>query len=289
MMLTSCYEISASTDETLLAVVGERLTVIDALARRKLLSAQPLPHPSHADFSPDATRIAVKSTSGRIVVISRHTGEQLLNCRNEAEGEGTAAMYSACGEFLVDASWSGKLRVRNAHNGNVLKVLAFDNESIQAVCPTLDRRTWFVVHQPKVRSPTESLGHQYVTRHQWPFESAADELPLRVAYLESSAAAVSTTGDTIAFAGRSRLAKYSTSTGELLASVPLQDCAKLRWSSDGSTLVAVLRDSINVVQSASLNTIRTVNQEYAADGLLSSRHGYFFAGGWSSGHFADDA
>jgi WD40 repeat protein len=286
---TSCYEISATTDEALLAVVGRRLTVVDALARKKLRSFQPLPHPSHADFSPDTTRLAVKSTSGRIVVTSRETGEQLLDCANAAEGEGTAPWFSPCGEFLIDASWSGRLRVRSSRDGSVVTVLEHDHETMSAVWPTCDRTTWFAFHQPKTRSPTESLGPKYVTRHQWPFQSTPEVIPLRVEYLESSASAVSPLGDAIAFGGRSTVATYSTLNGQLLSSVPISACTKLRWSSDGSALVAVLRDSISVLNAATLQTIRSVGQDYAADAMLSSKHGYLLVGGWSGGHFADDA
>jgi hypothetical protein len=283
MKLPSCYEIAASADESILAVVGHKVLVVDAVNQRRLLSFRPLPHPSHADFSLDAQLIAVKSTSGRIVVVQRQTGEVTLDCRNAEEGEGPSVWFSYCGKFLVDASWKGAIRVRQVSDASVVGCYEHEHESIHAIWPTKDRSCWYAVHQPKVRTSTEPLGPPYVTRWRWPFTDAPERLQFQVDYRNSRAGAVSPSGDLIAFAGQSLVAVFSCATGAMIASSAMEPCKSLRWSNDGQLLLAVMRDRIALIEPGQLREVKSEPQEYASDAYVSTSLGYLVVGGWSSG------
>lgn len=283
MNLPSCYEIAASADESLLAVVGRKVLVVDPVTQHRLLSIRPLSHPSHADFSPDAELIAVKSTSGQIVIVQRQTGEVTLDCRNAKEGEGPSVWFSHCGKYLVDASWNGAIRVRQVSDASVVGCFEHDHESIHAIWPTKDRSCWYAVHQPKVRTSTESLGPPYVTCRRWPFTDVPEKLRFQVDYRNSRAGAVCPNGDFIAFAGQSSLAVFSCATGAMIASSAIEPCKSLRWSNDGQLLLAVMRDRIALIEPGQLREVKSEPQEYASDAYVSTSLGYLMVGGWNGG------
>lgn len=76
-------------------------------------------HLSEASISPDGSRIAVISTSGRILVFDLE-GTCLLDCKNHREGEGRNLVWTEDGQFLIDGSWKGAIRQRNADTGEIV-------------------------------------------------------------------------------------------------------------------------------------------------------------------------
>ncbi|MBX7131634.1 MAG: hypothetical protein K1X67_03035 [Fimbriimonadaceae bacterium] len=80
-------------------------------------------HLSKASISPDGSRIAVKSTSGRILVFDLE-GTCLLDCKNQREGEGCNLVWTEDGQFLIDGSWKGAIRQRNAETGEIVMEIA---------------------------------------------------------------------------------------------------------------------------------------------------------------------
>jgi hypothetical protein len=96
----SC-EVAFSRDGALLATLGRYVWVWELARRRKIVRAHPFPHPSHFDFSPDKSGLAVKNTSGRIGVISAQSGETVVDFNNKKDGERSNLLYSFCGEATL--------------------------------------------------------------------------------------------------------------------------------------------------------------------------------------------
>src|SRR5262245_55341837 len=146
------YTVAFSRDGGLLATLGRDVFVWDVALKSKLVRSHPFAHPSDAAFSPDQRHLAVKSTSGQIVIIDAQSGQIAVDFKNTADGEGSNLQYSSCGEYIVDGSWSGRLAVRRAGSGAHEFVQEFGGNSIRSVHGSRDGRRWIIAHGCKAIS-----------------------------------------------------------------------------------------------------------------------------------------
>ncbi|MBL8576290.1 MAG: WD40 repeat domain-containing protein [Mesorhizobium sp.] len=212
---------SCSDDGRLLAGIGRRVIVVDLAARRRLSSSLPFSHPCHTSFSPDGSKLAVKSTSGRIAIIDPVSGEIAHDFENDSDGEGCAVRFSPDGRELVDGSWCGDLIVRST-SGHAGKRLSFPDGLITDVVHDLSRTVWLVLHQPRVVGDADELPPSYVTIWHWPFSGA----PVRRINLKSvvDAICLSPDGNLMAFVegfeeSRAHIARVA--DGQIIASSEL--------------------------------------------------------------------
>jgi len=133
--LKTAHEITFSPAEDRVAFFGGRdVSVLHFPTVEPVFAVHPIAHPSHIDFSPDGSRLVVKSTLGRTVILDAQSGRTLKDFRNQKEGEGSAALFSRCGRYVVSASWNGLLTVRDIattkmvfsdlHEGGILNHLS---------------------------------------------------------------------------------------------------------------------------------------------------------------------
>lgn len=153
----------------MLVCLGRNVVVIDVPARQRLSTSHPLSHPSDACFSPDAGTLAVKSTSGRIVIIEPRSGEILFDHRNQKDGEGGEVQFSPEGDLLVDGSWGGGLTVRQAMDASIQSREQFPGEMIRRVTHDEARRNWLFEHSPKFRPRETARPEAYAVFRNWPF------------------------------------------------------------------------------------------------------------------------
>ena len=140
LRIKQSYSIALSLDSALLATLARDVVVWDLASARKRFRAHPLSHPSHLCFSPSGGQLAIKGTSGQIVVIDSHTGKELCAFGNLDDGEGANLKYSPGGDYLIDGSWSGRLFVRRADTGQVEFSADFPGEMIMGVQSAGDGR-----------------------------------------------------------------------------------------------------------------------------------------------------
>ncbi len=126
--------------------------------------AHPLKHPSHIDFSPDGSLLAVKNTSGDIAVLDALTLDVLARHHGRPWGEGSPLRFSSDGAQLVDGSWDGHLLVRDTMSGDVLYSEHDGTTMIVGIAATVDRSRWVV--QSSTRSPHDAPN--VVSIRQWP-------------------------------------------------------------------------------------------------------------------------
>jgi len=111
----AAHEVVFSSEENRVAFFGGRdVSVFSFPEFKPMFVVHPIAHPSHIDFSPDGRRLVVKSTSGRTIILDAQTGKTLKDFHNQKEGEGSAALFSSCGHYIVSVSWDGLLSVRNS-------------------------------------------------------------------------------------------------------------------------------------------------------------------------------
>ena len=104
LKIGTSHAVAFSKDGELLATLGRDVWIWNLPSRSKTVRAHPFSNPSSAVFSLDQRNIAVKSTSGRIVIVEVQSGRTRVDFNNDGDGEGSNLLYSPCGEFIVDGT-----------------------------------------------------------------------------------------------------------------------------------------------------------------------------------------
>jgi len=263
----AAYDLSCSTDDRLLACLGRNVVVIDLVDRRRVFTSHPLSHPSSVGFSPDGERLVVKGTSGRIVVLDCRSGELLHDYKNQKEGEGSRACFTADGEGIVDGSWNGVLTHRGVGNGAVLERESFPGEMITRVTHTRDRSVWLVEHSPIVRPGENMPAPGYLSVRRWPFSPEGTRKIEFDKHIQS--ATLSPDGSRFCFLQKwddRQVHIARVSDGQIVASSsPLggrRTGGELAWSHDGHHVAAALGENFLIFRATDLTLVETVPTDY---------------------------
>ena len=279
LALPAVYQFALSSGGNRLASIGRNVVMTDPLKMVRLYSCHPVSHPSYAAFSPDGTTLAVKSTSGRILLLAVESGEIILDFTNKTDGEGAAVSFSACGRYLVDASWSGQIIVRDTFGQLSDTTHIFAGEMIVKVLPSSDRSTWAFVHQPKATSQTEPSAPAYITIWKWPLTEHRKLAP----EIRTRSAELSPDGKVIAIADDSQVQFLLLTNGAVLKSASVERCRGIRWSPDGTLVALVLESSIAIYAFPSFEPVDVFEQEFASDICFALDNSFVAVGGWSAG------
>ena len=288
--LKRAYDLAFSPNAKLVATVSRDVRLWDILSKKPLFSVHPLSHPSHLDFSPDSARIAVKSTSGRIIVIGAMSGGTITDCANQAEGEGSCLYFSADGQRLVDASWAGMLTVRHSESGTTAFQEAVGG-MVSALTATTDRATFAYTISKRPVSDREPPSETIVIR-RWPFTANAPSL-LPVSRCHITAISLAPSGSRLALlhgAPPNTLEIIDLNSARVTAVATVQlggTGASLDWSPDECLLGCVERHQVTIFESASLRRIHNIELRYASAVHFSQQHGVLGLGSWEQGHVLD--
>ncbi len=262
------FEVNFSDDGAWMVCVGRNVVVIDVARRQRAWTSHPVSHPSKAAFSPDGGKLAVKSTSGRIVVLGAQTGAVLHDHGNQREGEGSQVCFSADSDQLVDGSWEGVLTVRDAIGGMVRSQKVSAGEMIPRVSHDRNRRTWLFEYSPTVRAGENSLPPGYLVLQSWPF---ADDSAQTFSFgFRIAEAMLSPDGRRVCLIEKPayRLIIVDTSDGAVRATgEPFAHGGtgnEIAWSTDSRFVASVQHEVIVFYRAADLTEMGRVVSEYPA-------------------------
>ena len=250
-----------------------------------------IPHPSRLAFSRDGMSLAVKTTSGRIVVLdpsAEHTPPRVLR---EDEGEGAAPCFSACGRYLVDGSWDGVLEQRDARTGEVVWRQKFENEQIRAIHASADRRRWVVVHAPKATTHNRPPAPEYLSLWSYPFGArpAAKIFPKHPFVWNS---ALTADGEYLLMthgAPPAALTLLQVQSGHVIRSVPIEPGGTglaLAWAPNDSYIGSAQNDCVRFY-TPRLEPLSEVALAYPSCVAFSADGRWIALGSWSSGILAE--
>ena len=288
--LKRAYDLAFSPNAKLVATASRDVRLWDILSKKPLFSVHPLSHPSDLDFSPDSARIAVKSTSGRIVVIDAKSGETVTDCANQAEGEGASLYFSPDGQCLVDASWGGTLTARLSESGTIAFQEAVGG-MVSELTTTTDRATFAYTISKRPASDREPPSETIVIR-RWPFTANAPSI-LPVSRCHITAISLAPSGSRLALlygAPPNTLEVINLNSARVTAVATVQlggTGASLDWSPDECLLGCVERHQVSIFESASLRRIHNIELSYASAVHFSQQHGVLGLGSWEQGHILD--
>jgi hypothetical protein len=157
--LHSSWTVRFSDDGTYLISLGQRITLWNVSDGRRAASADRFSHPSSADFSPDGTLLAVKNTSGDVLVLSVPDLEEVSRLSGAGLGEGTPVRFAGDGKHIVDATWGGVLMVRDPFDGSL--AWSETGGSVFRLERSRDRAVW-------THDRTHGSGQLLVRK--WPFD-----------------------------------------------------------------------------------------------------------------------
>jgi WD40 repeat protein len=286
LKIGASYSLAFSSDSLALAAVGRDIVIWDLKSRTKKVRAHPLADPSSACFSPNGEQLAVKSTSGQIMLISTENGAVVSNFKNRTDGEGSNVEFSACGEFIVDASWDGRILVRSALSGRIEFLAEFPGEMITEVHRDAKGGTWVFNHHPKWISETESGRPHYFSIWDWPFTHGSVITP-PVPFTNTSAL----TSDAVRLAVVCGHAPAELAIFDIANGVPSARCSfscggtgsALAWSPKADFLGSVQAGKAVVYRAGSLELFREFVLAYPSDVAFSPDGRLVAVGSWESG------
>jgi hypothetical protein len=280
--------VAFSRDGQLLATLGRYVFVWNVALKSKAVRSHPFAHPSDAAFSPDQRHLAVKSTSGQIVIIDAQSGQTVVDFKNTADGEGSNLQYSSCGEYIVDGSWSGRLAVRRAGSGAHEFVQEFGGEMIRSVHSSWDGMRWIIAHGCKAISDDRPPPPDYFSVWDWPFRPGGHRvLPERVAFARSSS--FSPDGTLLAVvhgAPPDMVSVFQLSNGTCVGAMSIQSGGTghaLSWSADGRLIGSVQDQTVVFYAWPSLARMHELSLAYASDVAFSPCGDVLALGSWQVG------
>ena len=181
------FELRFNRASSRFACCGRSVIVWDLEPRSKLEKIHPFKHPSHLEWSPDGHQLAIKSTSGDLVLVMLGSASEAIWLRRRG-GEGAEVAFSACGNYLVDCSWSGQVDVFDIRTNEIVHTERIPNASIRSLAYDRVRTRFAYVVSPRATSPNRPGAPDYLALRNWPFwQNAPVVLPVDAQDIEAIA------------------------------------------------------------------------------------------------------
>lgn len=282
--LKTAYEFAFSPSGRQVAFIGGRdVTVLDIATRKPLFAVHPIANPSHIDFSPDGRRLVVKGTSGRTIVLDAKTGRLRCDFRNQKEGEGDSALFSACGRFVVSASWRGLFSVRDIETSETVFSQSYSECQLTELSTSADRSLFVYSVGGRPRSP-EGLTPCTIGLHRWPTRSAtAEELPKE--WVAICGLQVSPSGRFLALVYGTppdTLEIYNIARSRTVAQCPWSGSpgCSIAWSKDEKTIIVNGDDCFRMYALPKLRVLRELPAQYPCFVRFSPSEDFIALGSW---------
>jgi WD40 repeat protein len=170
---TCAIKFLGSSEELLTIGLNVTLWVNGGLSRTA--TVKPFAHPSYTDISLDGSRVLVKNTVGKIVVLDASTLETLTKTTKLRRDEGCQALFSQDGDYIVNGTWSGELSCLSTNSLLPFHSEAHPKTMILGLTCSKQRNRYAYVKQPIAvgdAPPAASV----VCLREWPFWNSAEKI-----------------------------------------------------------------------------------------------------------------
>ena len=248
LKLGSSYECAFSPDGNYVAAVSLFVSMWGVRSGAKIWKAHPLKHPSQICFDPSGERLAVKSTSGKVMLLDAHSGEVVADLGSRGDAEGGAMAFTPDGSRLVDSSWTDGLLVRDVLTGAIQYAEKRPNDMARGVHVDSRGQQWVIWHSCRATTSNRSPDEDYVDVRQWPF---SEHEPRRVGlgsfFVRDTALSGAGTLLAVSYDGRDPWRKVRVldlSSHRWVGETPTDMCFGLAWSTADDRIATVQRDAI---------------------------------------------
>jgi WD40 repeat protein len=163
------YEMRFDSTGSRFACVGRSIVIWDLASGIRLTKHHPFKHPDHVDWSPDGDQLAVKSTSGKLVIVDPNEPSSEARWLRKRGKEGCEIAFSACGNFLVDCNWDGRVDVFDLRTGEVAHSETINHAMITSLAYSRSRAWFAYVVCPKAAENGFPSKADYLVVRKWPF------------------------------------------------------------------------------------------------------------------------
>jgi len=261
-----------------LVTLGRRITLWDVAERRRVGIGPPLRHASAVDLSPDGQLVAAKNTSGEVLVLRADDPGEMARVSGRGFGEGAEVRFAPGGNWLVDATWDGRLLVRDPTSGHVEWEERDADGGIVTLTCSRDRELWAYTRR-------SHEGTRVIVR-TWPF-SQYPALEIVTDFRVVWAIALSDAGDrvTVSTGGsiRSFALPFADADPIACSEFPSGGSGEaIAWSPDGTWLAQAGGEAVRVFDRAH-DPIYERAMTYPSDVDVSADGTLLAVGDWSRG------
>jgi len=263
----------------------------DLKSRVKLEKIHPFKHPSHIEWSPHEDQLAIKSTSGDLVLVDPSSGTSEAVWLRKRGGEGAEVAFSACGDFLVDCSWDGQVDVFDIRTSDVAYTERIPHAMITSLAYDRSRARFAYVVSPKATSQTRPSAPDYLAIRNWPFwQNQPVVLPIDAQDIEAIAfspdglclvVAVSSLGRS-----SSRVQIHAIESGAVVAAANYSLFASgksIAWCSGSNVIANVEQGGVRLYDSSLRKALAFLPAEYPSHVEFSPCGTYVGVGAWGKG------
>ncbi|MCD4781808.1 MAG: WD40 repeat domain-containing protein [Candidatus Omnitrophica bacterium] len=287
MNIGPSYSLKFAPDGNRLAVIAKAILLIDIKENKSIFSVKSLKDPSSAVFSPNGEMLLVKNTKGSIVFLSSRDGSS-IHKSEKGISEGSVPLFSKCGNYVIDGSWNGDLRVRNVTSGDCEWCHKFSEEMIEGVHNLEKDLKWLVIHGMHAPTDNDSPPPPYLSIWDYPIPKEEPIRVVRPALPFISASTPSPDGQLLVVvygAPPSKLAIIDLKNGSVLCDVNIKSggCGSaVSWSMSG-LIASVQQERIEIYKADSLNHIGGIDVPDASDVDWSPQGDLLAIGSWKNG------
>lgn len=285
--LGKSYSVKFSQDNLLLASIsGGKLIIWDLNTSNPRFVFNPIRNASSLDLH--GNHLAVKNTSGKIIIVDLKNGTVLSTFYNKKNGEGSNLLFSDGGESIIDGSWNRNINLIDLATMKQTLIKSYEKEMICRILYSNMTKKWIFEHHPKAKYRDKPPEETYFTIWDWPLqEQRLNKLNCSYPFARSSA--LSNQGD--------RLAVLYGAPPISIEIISIPECeyvisqnvliggsgSKLSWSPDGNILGSVQDSKIAFYINGGRELVKEIPLKYPSDVAFSPNGKYVALGSWTAG------
>jgi len=265
--------------------------VWDLTSRERREKIHPFNHPSHIEWSPRGDLLAVKSTSGNLVLVNLDGDTKEPLWLRKHGREGCEVAFSACGNFLVDGNWDGQLEVFDIRSGEIAYSESITHVMLTSLAYSRSRSHFAYVGSPKATSQTLPSEPDYLSVRKWPFwEHQPVVLPIRLQNIEAIAFSPDEQLLVVAASGpgreSARLQVHNLESGTVIAEAGYNFYASgksIAWCPRDNVIASVEQGGVRLYDSSLCRSLAFLPVEYPSHVEFSSSGTHLGVGAWGRG------
>ncbi len=283
------FELRFNRASSLFACCGRSVIVWNLEPRSKLEKIHPFKHPSHIEWSPDGRLLAIKGTSGDLVLVNVSSASEAIWLRKRG-GEGAEVAFSACGNYLVDCSWSGQVDVFDIRTKEAVHTERIPNAGIRSLAYDRVRTRFAYAVSPRATSPNRPGPPDYLALRNWPFwQNDPVVLPIDAQDIEAIAFSPDGSHLVTSVSGLgtgSKVQVRALNSGAVVAEANYSFYASgksVAWCADGEVIANVEQGGVRLYDSSLRRTLAFLPVEYPSHVEFSPCGTYVGVGAWGKG------
>lgn len=284
------YQLRFTPDGSAMVAFARDLAVWSISLRKKIAFGHRLKHIAFVDVSPTGRSVLLKSTSGAMCVLSLPELTTIQSFPVKCASEGCQALFSPCGNYVIDGSWSGLITAHDLKTSELSTWDRHDRTLIISLCSTTDRALFAYVLQPIAKNRIDPPEPSRIVLRRWPFDRHEAEV-IQSNWSYVLAISLSPDGGKLAVLQIHKSGEFTLGVHSLSGDLKVQSRSvlpsftnhSLAWSPDGATVACVESGQISLFESATMSRVAKQSAPYPSHVEFSPSGELLAIGSWEQG------